>query len=181
MGRTDSRGRALILLIAFAVAGSALFARLAYWQVGQHDRLADEAFQQTTVRVETPSRRGDIYDRSGVVVLATTIERERLIANPSEIPAARRAAVADALVALLGLADEDAADLVARVTSDKKYTVLAHGLDTTTGDRIRAAIGAKEIEGVALEPEPVRVYPQAGGGHDTTLAAKILGFVKREG
>ncbi len=35
MGRTDSRGRALVLLIAFAVIGSALFARLAYWQVGQ--------------------------------------------------------------------------------------------------------------------------------------------------
>jgi cell division protein FtsI (penicillin-binding protein 3) len=181
MGRTDSRGRALILLIVFAVGGSALFARLAYWQVGQRDRLADEAFQQTTVRVETPSRRGDIYDRSGVVVLATTIERERLIANPSEIPVGRRAAVADALVALLGLTDEDAADLVARVTSDKKYTVLAHGLDTATGDRVRAAIAAREIEGVALEPEPVRVYPQAGGGPDTTLAAKILGFVNREG
>jgi cell division protein FtsI (penicillin-binding protein 3) len=181
MGRTDSRGRALILLIVFAVGGSALFARLAYWQVGQRDRLADEAFQQTTVRVETPSRRGDIYDRSGVVVLATTIERERLIANPSEIPVGRRAAVADALVAILGLTDEDAADLVARVTSDKKYTVLAHGLDTATGDRVRAAIAAREIEGVALEPEPVRVYPQAGGGPDTTLAAKILGFVNREG
>jgi cell division protein FtsI (penicillin-binding protein 3) len=181
MGRTDSRGRALILLIVFAVGGSALFARLAYWQVGQRDRLADEAFQQTTVRVETPSRRGDIYDRSGVVVLATTIERERLIANPSEIPVGRRAAVADALVAILGLTDDDAADLVARATSDKKYTVLAHGLDTATGDRVRAAIAAREIEGVALEPEPVRVYPQAGGGPDTTLAAKILGFVNREG
>ena len=83
MGRTDSRGRALILLIVFAIVGSACFARLAYWQVGQRDRLADEAFQQTTIREETPSRRGDIYDRTGVVVLATTIERERLIATPS--------------------------------------------------------------------------------------------------
>ena len=34
---------------------------------------------------------------------------------------------------------------------------------------------------MALESEPVRVYPQAGGGPDTTLAAKILGFVNREG
>ena len=32
-----------------------------------------------------------------------------------------------------------------------------------------------------LEPEPVRVYPQAGGGPDTTLAAHLLGFVNREG
>jgi len=181
MGRTDSRARALLLLIAFAVAGSALVARLAYWQVGQRDRLADEAFQQTTVREETPSRRGDIYDRSGVVVLATTILRERLVANPSEMAPARRAAVAGALVSILGLTGPDAAALVARVTSDKKYQVLAHGLDTATGDRIRAAIGAKTVEAVALEPEPLRVYPQAGGGPNTTLAAKILGFVNRDG
>src|SRR5438552_13296577 len=103
MGRTDSRGRALVLLIAFAVAGSALFARLAYWQVGQRDRLADEAFQQTTIRETTPSRRGDIYDRTGVVVLATTIQRERLIATPSEIAPARLRPVADAIVSILGL------------------------------------------------------------------------------
>jgi len=181
MGRTDSRGRALILLIAFAVSGSALFARLAYWQVGQRDRLADQAFDQTTIREETPSRRGDIYDRTGVVVLATTIERERLIATPSEIPAARRGPVADALISLLDLKGADADTLIARVVSDRKYVVLAHALDQATGDRIRAAVAAKEVEGVALETEPVRVYPQAGGGPNTTLAAKLLGFVNREG
>jgi cell division protein FtsI/penicillin-binding protein 2 len=50
MGRTDSRRRALVLLIVFATVGSALLARLAYWQVGQHDRLAGEAFRQTSIR-----------------------------------------------------------------------------------------------------------------------------------
>jgi cell division protein FtsI/penicillin-binding protein 2 len=181
MGRTDSRGRALVLLIAFAVAGSALFARLAYWQVGEHDRLAGEAFAQTTRKDTTPSRRGDIYDRSGVVVLATTIERERLVATPSQVPAARRAAVADQLVAILGLTGDEATALVERMTSERKYVILAHGLDTTTADRIRSAAADKTVEGVALESEPVRVYPQPGGGPDTTLAAKLLGFVNREG
>src|SRR6478752_6664542 len=98
MGRTDSRARALILLIVFAVAGSALFARLAYWQVAQRSDLADQAYQQTTIREETPSRRGDIYDRTGVVVLATTIERQRLISTPSEIDANTRRQVAASLV-----------------------------------------------------------------------------------
>jgi cell division protein FtsI (penicillin-binding protein 3) len=181
MGRTDSRGRALILLVAFAVVGSALLARLAYWQVGQRDRLADEAFQQTTIREETPSARGNIYDRTGVVVLATTIQRERLIATPSEVAPARRGAIADALVAILGLTGTEADLLVSRMTSARKYVVLAHALDTVTADRVREAVAAKQVEAVALEPEPVRVYPQAGGGPDTTLAAKLLGFVNREG
>src|SRR6476469_1895620 len=130
MSRTDSRGRALLLLITFAIVGSTLFARLAYWQVGRRDDLADQAFQQTTIREETPSRRGNIYDRTGVVVLATTIERERLIATPSQVPAARRGPVAAALVSILGLTGDDAAQLVSRMTSDRKYVILAHGLDT---------------------------------------------------
>jgi cell division protein FtsI/penicillin-binding protein 2 len=181
MGRTDSRARSLFLLIVFAVVGAALLARLAYWQVGQRDRLAAEAFAQTTMREESPSRRGDIYDRSGVVVLATTIERERLVGTPSVIGAARRAEVAKNLVGILGLEGADAAQLTERATSDRKYVVLAHALDTRTATRVRAAIDAGRVTAVALEPEPVRVYPQPGGGPDTTLAAKILGFVNREG
>jgi cell division protein FtsI/penicillin-binding protein 2 len=181
MGRTDSRGRALLLLIVFATVGAALLARLAYWQIGEHARLADEAFQQTTMREETPSRRGDIYDRSGVVVLATTIERQRLISTPSEIEPAARRAVVDRLIPILGLSDQDAKDLRGRETSDRKYVVLAHDLDTTVVAQIQAAIARKDITGVALEPEPVRVYPQSGGAPNTTLAAKLLGFVNREG
>jgi cell division protein FtsI/penicillin-binding protein 2 len=181
MGRTDSRRRALFLLIAFAVIGSALFARLAYWQVGQRDFLASEAFEQTSTRLTTPSRRGDIFDRSGVVVLATTIDRERLYGSPADLTASRRHEVAERLVTLLGLTGDEAAALVTRATSDKKYVVLAHALDTTTTARIRAAIEAKELEAVGLEPEPVRVYPQPGGGPDSSLAAKLLGFVNRDG
>ena len=33
---------------------------------------------------------------------------------------------------------------------------------------------------MSLESEPERVYPQAGGGPDSTLAAHMLGFVNRE-
>ncbi|HZC32949.1 MAG TPA: penicillin-binding protein 2 [Candidatus Bathyarchaeia archaeon] len=181
MGRTDSRARSLFLLIVLAVVGAALLARLAYWQVGERDRLASEAFAQTTTRETSPSRRGDIYDRSGVVVLATTIERERLIGTPSDITPQRREEVAAALVTLLGLEGDAASQLTQNVTSDRKYVVLAHALDTQTAARIRSAIDDGRITAVGLEPEPVRVYPQPGGGPNTTLAAKVLGFVNQEG
>ena len=75
----------------------ALAARLAYWQVVDRDRLAAEALAQTTVTVETPSRRGDIYDRTGTVVLATTVERERLVAAPDELDGSSRRATVDEL------------------------------------------------------------------------------------
>jgi cell division protein FtsI (penicillin-binding protein 3) len=223
LGRTDSRRRLLFLLVTFAVVGAALVTRLAYWQVGQRDRLAEAALAQTTMRIDSPSRRGDIYDRSGVVVLATTVERERLAATPSQLSPTRRSEVAAALVGLLGLKGDDATTLTDRMTSDKQYVVLAHGLDTATADRIRAATTAPiaadpaasdpiaadpaasdpaasdpaasaaagsgsppatskpAVEGILLEPEPVRVYPHEGGGPGTTLAAQVLGFVNRDG
>src|SRR3989304_5361583 len=70
-GRTDSRIRLLVLLVVFLVASRALTARWAYWQVLAHDRLVAAAADQTTATLETPSQRGDIYDRSGAVILAT--------------------------------------------------------------------------------------------------------------
>jgi cell division protein FtsI/penicillin-binding protein 2 len=181
LGRTDSRRRLLFLLVTFVVIAAALLTRLAYWQVVRRDSLALEAFAQTTMRQESPSRRGDIFDRSGVVVLATTIDRERLAATPSELSTKRQREVAEELNVLLGLEAEEADLLSERMLSDKKYVILAHGLDRVTADRVRAAVVAKRIEGVMLESEPVRVYPHEGGGPDSTLASHLLGFVNRDG
>ena len=164
LGRTDSRRRMLLLLITFIVIAASLVARLAYWQVTQRDRLSGEAFAQTTKVSTTPSRRGDIFDRSGTVVLATTVDRERLAAMPSELTPQRRQEVAAELVRILRLSGDDADLLTARMLTTKQYVILAHGLDRTTADLVRAAAQAKDVEAVMLEPEPVRVYPHEGGG-----------------
>ena len=52
----------------------ALIGKLAYWQVGQRAWLTAMARQQTTVQDSQASRRGTIYDRSGTVVLASTVD-----------------------------------------------------------------------------------------------------------
>jgi cell division protein FtsI/penicillin-binding protein 2 len=181
LGRTDSRGRLVFLLAVFAVTAAALVGRLAWWQVVRRDDLAAEAFRQTSMRSEVPSRRGAIYDRSGVVVLAATIERDRLVAAPNELSAARRRAVVAELTTILGLGEKAAADLAAKLATDRPYVVLARGLEPDVSERIRAGLAAGRLEHVSLEPEPVRTYPQPGGGPDSTLAAHLLGFVNREG
>lgn len=183
LGRTDSRGRALLILVAFVLVAGSLGARLAYWQVVRRDELAAMAVRQSSMTYEIPADRGSIYDRTGTVVLATSISRDRLAANPKLLTPKRRAEVAANLVLLLGLVDEAAENLTTRMTSAKDYVVLARGLDPDTSDRIRAASVGDEppLSGLLLEPEQVRFYPQAGGGPDTTLAAHLLGFVNREG
>ncbi len=180
-GRTDPRLRHLVLLGLFALVATTLFGRLAYWQVLERDRLAGLATAQTELRVEQPSRRGTIYDRSGTVVLATSIERYRLVASPNQLTPDRRAAVAGELVKLLGLEGDAATQLTTRMGSEKSYVVLARDIDGTTAATIRDELADGTLAAVTLESEPVRVHPQTGGAAGTTLAAHLLGFVNRDG
>src|SRR5689334_20206310 len=170
-GRTDSRGRLLVLLLVFVLGTLALTVRLAYWQVLDQGRLAAEAVAQTTVQIDLPSRRGDVYDRSGTVVLATTVQRERLVAAPDQLTPDQRRATITALIPILGLTPDDQNALADTLSSNSKYVILRHGLDRSVADQIRAALAAKEAFALSLEPEPERVYPQAGGGPHSTLAA----------
>lgn len=182
LGRTDSRARLLVLLVIFAVGSLALFARTAYWQVLNGEFLLARAAAQTTVRIEVPGRRGDIYDRTGTVLLATTIERDRLVAAADQLArdAGVKRATGDELVRLLELDDAAAAELRAKLGSGRPYVVIARGIEPTVSERIRGALRTGRIAHVALEAEPERVYPQEGGGPESTLAAHLLGFVNRE-
>lgn len=181
LGRTDHRRRLVAVLAAVLVVAGAATARAAQWQLLERDRLVSLAEQQTTIRVEEQMQRGTIYDRTGTVVLASTVDRDRLVGAPSQLGPAERVSVADALVSILGLSGDDASKLRDRFTTDTGYVVLRAGLDRETSDRIRAALDDGTVAGVSLEPEPERVYPQAGGGKDSTLAANLLGFVNQDG
>lgn len=181
MGRTDSRTRMLVLLVVFVIGCGALVVRAAYWQVVRGAEMSDLALAQTTVRLEMPSRRGEIYDRTGTILLATTVERDRLVAATNKLTADERRMTGDALVTVLELDEVAAAALRERLASARPYVILARGIEPETADRIRDLSRDRRIVGISLEPEPERVYPQRGGAPDATLAAHLLGFVNREG
>ncbi len=180
LGRTDSRRRLLFLLIVFGVGSMALVTRTVYWQVLRGDELTARAAEQTAVRIEIGGRRGDIYDRTGTVLLATSVARDRLIAAADQLTPVQQEQTAATLVRLLELDEAAAADLRARLASGKPYIILARGITPEMAERIRQAGNAKQVTGLSLEPEPERVYPQEGGGPGSTLAAHLLGFVNRE-
>ncbi len=183
LGRTDSRGRALLVLVAFVLVAGSLGMRLAYWQVTRRDELAAMAVHQSATSYQIPAKRGSIYDRTGTVLLATSVSRDRLAANPKLLTPARRTQVATGLVALLGLTGDAAANLTALMTSEREYVVLARGLTPEMSDQIRSLSSGSDpsLSGLILEPEAIRQYPQPGGGPSTTLAAHLIGFVNRGG
>jgi cell division protein FtsI (penicillin-binding protein 3) len=82
---------------------------------------------------------------------------------------------------MLSLTGQPAVELATRMTSDRGYVVLGRGLDEPVAREIRAGLADGTLAGLALEAEPERRYPLAGGSPDSTLAAQLLGFVNREG
>ncbi|MEO5704207.1 MAG: penicillin-binding protein 2 [Candidatus Limnocylindrales bacterium] len=181
IGRTDSGRRLFVLLIVFVVVAGALVVRLGYWQIGQRDQLVESARRQIYYRATVPSRRGQIYDRSGTVVLAASVMRDRLIVSAEHMTALDRAKMVSFLTIQLGLDPEAAATIQTRLETGKPYLVMAKDLAPEQSQTIESAAREARINGISFESDSVRSYPQGGGGPDSTLAAHLIGFVNREG
>jgi cell division protein FtsI (penicillin-binding protein 3) len=180
-GRTDSGRRLLLLRIVFVLAAGALVVRLGYWQLAQRDQLVESARRQIYFRAEVPSRRGQIFDRSGTIVLAASVTRDRLIVSAQKMTPAERVATVAFLTAQLELDEAAAAALQAKLETGKPYLVIAKDLLPEQSDAIEAAAREAGIDDITFESDSARSYPQAGGGPNSTLAAHLIGFVNREG
>lgn len=181
VGRTDSGRRLLLLLVVFVVAAGALVTRLGYWQVAQRDQLVESARRQIYYRATVPSRRGQIYDRTGTVVLAASVMRDRLVVSAERMTAPDRARMVDFLTTQLELGPEAAATIQSRLETGRPYLVLARDLAPERSEAIEGAARKAGIDGISFESDSIRSYPQAGGGPGSTLAANLIGFVNREG
>ena len=181
LGRTDSGRRLLLLLIVFVVAASSLVTRLGYWQLAKRDDLVESARRQIYSRQEVPSRRGQIYDRSGTVILAASVTRDRLIVSAENMTPADRLQMTAFLTAQLGLDDAAAAALQAKLETGKPYIVVARDLMPEQSAAMEAAAAAGSIGRISFESDSARAYPQVGGSPGSTLAAHLIGFVNREG
>jgi cell division protein FtsI/penicillin-binding protein 2 len=181
LGRTDSRARLLLLFVVLLSLSGGMVLRLAYWQIGQHDHLAELADQANMGYRTEPAARGAIWDRTGTIVLAQTINRYRLVADLHSISDAERKADTEALVDYLGLEGDTEKALRDAMTGTGYYVALASNVDADIGKEIADAQGRGSFKSITLEPTPVRVYPQAGGAPRTSLAAHLLGFVNSSG
>ncbi|MEI6156666.1 MAG: penicillin-binding protein 2, partial [bacterium] len=179
--RTDSRPRANVVALLLIFIAALCVARLGYWQVVARNQLLDAGAAQLSTTVTNEPIRGTITDRTGAVVLATTVLRHRLITQATIPAAEERTATAEALTKALALSAPSAANLRAALAAGRKWTVLLPALDDAQTDLVRGEIAAGRVRGVTLEEVRVRLYPQPGGGVGTTLASHILGFVNSDG
>ncbi|MGE5236487.1 MAG: peptidoglycan D,D-transpeptidase FtsI family protein [Acidobacteriota bacterium] len=160
-------GRLRLIVAALAVWAAVVWLRLADVQLIEHGQWAAEAMEQQegTIRVQEP--RGEIVTRDGRV-LAGSLERVSLCANPRRIPSGQWPAVARALAPLAGL---PAAQILDRFRSSSGFLYVAKDLDP----EVAAAVARLRHDGLWTERTERRVYPNG------TLAAPVVGFVNAEG
>jgi cell division protein FtsI/penicillin-binding protein 2 len=171
LARTDSRARALFLLIITTLLAAIVGGRLIWWQVLDRERVATMALNQLAQNQEIPAARGEIRDTNGVL-LATSIQVQSVYATPPTVVDKERAATL--LATVLGT---DLAQMRARLTSKLPWVWLQRRIDAVTAQRVAAL----HIKGVGMLPETKRVYPVSGVAPGTTLAAQVLGFVNFDG
>ena len=179
--RTDAQGRVLVVAAVLIVAGTLCFGRLAQWQLIDRERLLDAAGSRVSDTAVADPLRGTITDRSGSVVLASTVMRQQLVAQPSALSAEEKGSVRDTLVTLLKLDGEAASRLTAGLSSTRQWSILHPGLTDQEADLVRSAAATGDLPGIALTPVRMRYYPQPGGAAESSLASHVLGFVNGDG
>ncbi len=171
LARTDSRARALLLLIVAALLATVIGGRLVWWQVADRERLVEMALHQLAQNEEIPADRGEIRDRNGEL-LAASVQVQSVYVTPPTVEDTE--STSSLLASVLGM---ELAEVRSRITSDDPWVWLRRRVDDTTAERIAAL----DLPGVGMIPETRRVYPLAGISPGTTLGAQLLGYVNVDG
>jgi cell division protein FtsI/penicillin-binding protein 2 len=171
LARTDSRARALVLLIVVSLLATTVGARLVWWQLVDRERLATMALEQLAQEQALPAERGEITDRNGEL-LATSVELQSVYVTPSDIedPGLASALLSSAL-------DMPAAEVRARIDNDRDWAWLKRRVSP----EVAAQVQRLDIEGIGMLPETKRVYPVVGVVEGTTIAAQLIGYVDADG
>ncbi len=154
--------RIWIVFCLFGIGFFSLMIKLYQIQIRDHQKYTQLSKQQTEKTILVTPRRGDIFDRNGIV-LATTQKVYSLYANGKEISFPED--VARQLVPLIEKSSFKT--LYALLTQDRYFIWIKRKLSMEVKDSIQSL----QIKGLYFLPETKRVYPQQ------TLASTILGFV----
>ncbi len=165
-GRTGLRLKVLAMLVAFMFA--ALTTRLWFLQVLASDQFRNQAKNNAVRITDIPAPRGRILDDQGRVLVQN---RMSLVVTVNKQEAGTH--LEGDLYELSKLLGVSAKELAARVDDPRFYVFQPVPVAADVGKRIDFYVGEHQADlpGVAVVPEPVRVYP------DGSLAAHVLGYL----
>jgi penicillin-binding protein 2 len=157
------------VLLAVLIGLGLLIGRLWQLQVVRGDRYYERTVSNVVHKRFLPSIRGDLLDRAGTP-LATNRPAFNIYVTPRHFDDETR----EALIRLLGLTEEEAAQLDQRAAAGRKRDprTAVKVLDDQGPERAQLVEQARyRLEGVEVHHEPSRHYPQGD------LAAHVLGYL----
>ncbi|MBN1311110.1 MAG: penicillin-binding protein 2 [Anaerolineae bacterium] len=125
---------------------------------------ANVAWDEYSYKITVHPPRGEIYDRSGVLLATNSVKYE---IGLSPVLIYDRQGTAEALSGAMGIPKEE---LLEDISSEAPYVMLASRASASMGQ----AVLALGLDGVAVSPITERFYPHG------SLAAHVLGFVARD-
>lgn len=150
-------------MAGLGLAGLAITARLADFQLVNADRYQAEADARRLTSQVLYAKRGTIYDRNGTV-LASSVECKNVYVNPQLIEKKQRKKAIKALVEVLGVEEDFVSDLI---DQDTTFAYVKRQVDEADAEILEK----KNITGIEFEPAIKRVYPNGA------LASQVLGIV----
>ena len=152
-----------------AVIFTIFSARLVDLHISKHTEYSKLAAQKHTLRQIIHAKRGMIMDRNGEI-LASNLPVRKVVADASQI---KDPAIVAALASqFLGLKE---ADVLKKISSQKKYIVLKKEVPEDIYVALEAAMQKANVRGVTFEQDAIRIYPNGETlGH-------VLGFLNDEG
>ncbi|NTW40680.1 MAG: penicillin-binding protein 2 [Cellulomonadaceae bacterium] len=146
--------------------------RLVYVQGVEGQAIASEALDLRLHTVQIAGDRGQILDAGGEV-LATSVERYRLVANQVQVAEWKDGvdSAAEAAALLSPLLGTTAPELGAKLLGEDQYVIIA----TDLAPDVYTQVMALEIAGISGERTSVRIYPSG------TTAGNLVGFVSFDG
>jgi len=159
--------RAKLVFLLLMLGFGALFAK-ALWVQGMNDEFlqaqGERRYERTLV---LPASRGKIFDRSGSVVLASSVPVRAIWAIPEDT----RSATPEQLAELARLLEMDVSDITARVADTKRtFVYIKRQVALDVADKIRKL----NVPGFHQLGEMRRIYPEG------SLMAHVLGFTNIE-
>lgn len=142
--------------------------RLIYIAVAKHDEYSTLAAEKNSIRQTIPARRGLIYDRNGEV-LAENSPVRTAFADGTHIEHPRK--VAEIIAPFLQM---DVADLTAKLTTTRRYSVLRHEVPAEIAFKITRALEAAKLRGIYFENDSIRVHPNG------SMLCHVMGFLDHD-
>jgi len=152
-----------------AVIFTIFSARLVHLHITKNKEYKQLAAEKHLMRQVIHAKRGMILDRNGEI-LASNLPVRTVVADASLIK--NPAAVASLASQFLGLKE---ADVLKKISSQKKYIVLKKEVPEEIYVDLDAAMQKAKLRGVTFEQDAIRTYPNGESlGH-------VLGFLDHEG